>query len=194
MSTSNTTIRTITVTPGECFILPANANITSVIIDGTINFSSDGCPNIVNTLQSMQAARVCGALSILTANNSNNSHIPNVDRVYLQGIRVNGVNYPFFQEIEDSNTTLSDWQAVINSTSIGAAIVMEGIQRWLGSNRGDNLLIVLKCPQDFIDSDFFFYGRATTVEENEIESTVYFKVVDYADRPEPTNDKWTACS
>lgn len=190
MSTSNTAIKTITVTAGECFILPVDAKITSVIVDGAVTFSSDGCPALPAELTTKTTQRVCAALLTQEANGSGT---PNYESVYLQGMRINGVNYPFSSELVSTESLKTLWQSAIDSTSIGPLIKIEDVHIET-DNRGDVAFVVMKCPESFIDQDFFFYARTSNAASGESPAEIFFKVYKYDDRIGSDNSNWPECA
>jgi hypothetical protein len=180
-TTTTTAPSRIVIKPGECAILPSNAIILSTFtFDDAPDVQSDDCPelalDIFSKLEIAQTYCARFADSERESFFTPNPIRPNYDSVIIQGMRVNGVQYPFSSAIAPNgldimtfyslSNPLLVWQSVIDSTALKGAIKITKLESAppssLDNERGYQIRMELKTFPA-IQKDFTFYGVGSSI-------------------------------
>lgn len=115
-ATSPCIYKTVPLLVGETFTLPPGAEIISS--SGGLQAITSTCP-----LPKDLETPVCYVFMYAQVYKAGNK-TPPYDDVYMTGIRVNGVSYPFANWL-DTDASVSQWNSAINSTPFAGVILFK---------------------------------------------------------------------
>lgn len=179
-------IKTITINAGDCVILPSDASIQSVVVDGSVSFSSESCAPLVATIQSKVESystyRVIftGPVSDsgLSGDATQNWEPGNY---FLVGLRVGGVDYNIYEQdmgaedngpyaTVDMNFKISQWlKSALNPFApLFSATVDCAVTEDSSGSGNDHRGWTVRCDFQTVPSifnDMFFIVRTNVVSQ-----------------------------
>jgi len=166
--------RSIALAAGESFVLPPGAELIGAT-DSTQLSAENDCANFDN-LESIS----CFGTTWGDSNPGSGGQSPVYEDVFLYGITVNGVNYPFSSSVLDTGSTSTEILAALNETPFGASFSDCDTSLSTDSNRGNVLYVSFKTIPSIVE-DFFFYGLGTGQVSGTTSSAVpvTFRVIPY---------------
>jgi hypothetical protein len=197
-TTTTTAPSRIVIKPGECAILPSNAIILSTFtFDDAPDVQSDDCPELA--LDIFSKLEIAQEYCVRMAETSRLSSLSsNYEDVWIQGIRVNDVEYPFtvipnanginIQLYSTPSSTPANvliYQKAIDSTALAGSIkiisVNDSPPHPDDDSRGWQVRIKLKTFPA-IQKDFTFYGfGGSTIPNQEGGVKIEFRVLNCDD-------------
>lgn len=184
--------KTITLTPGEQFILPPGAEIIGVS-DTTALEATNGCATLDNLEQPECYAVVFGEAS------PGGSETPVYNDVQIYGISVNGVGYGFspqgFPVVGGINgTSAQTIKNAIDSTPYGSVITDLKRNLRSDSDRGIVVYVVFKTyPSIANGMKFLAYGSGMVASPTTSGIPMEYPVYKYDERPGGGSFSWPSC-
>lgn len=182
------TYQSITLQPGEVFVLPPNATLVGA--DDTAQLSSENNCLDLSNVESFE----CYAVTIGDSSD-NGGETPVYDNIVISGIRLDNTEYPFGSPlyITDGSVTI---KTRLDETQFGPLIIDVQSSVTIDSDRGTVRYVVFKTLPS-IANDFYFYGAgAGVVSDSPTSASVplSWKVIPYADRDTSGGLAWPVCA
>jgi hypothetical protein len=158
-------LKTITLGPGECAVLPAGAVITAVILDGAASATSS-CGALPTP-----SAYVCGAFYLNVDDDASDNHPNDEESTNVSSVTVGGMTYV----INENANTASVAQLNLHITDL-ALFEFTSITRYSIDDAGDNkrraVYIFFRVPEPLFSS----LQMKITANEGMLEPATYYLV------------------
>lgn len=147
-STTDNSISTVIIKPGQKIILPQGATIQSVILDGSIDVVSS-CDNLPDP-----STYKCGYFVVVVDNDDNTGHSMDETSVFLTSLKVANNTYIINRKLIASGDGAGIMQtsAVLNTHVPDQAIFTFTQLRRDTLTKRQNVFIYFKTPSDLFDS------------------------------------------
>lgn len=139
------TTQSITLTPGQTFVLPAGAVVTGLFVDGAITVTSS-CDNLPDP-----GAFVCGHFYMNIDDDANDNHPNDEESTVFTSIKIGDTTY----ELDGLllNQTVANLNALLN---VGAVFTFTSFTRYVIDDSGDNkrraIFLYFKVPETLVDT------------------------------------------
>lgn len=148
-NTTNTSITTVTIRPGQKVILPQGATITSLVMDGSINVESS-CDNLP-----APSNYKCGYFVVILDRDNDGGRAMNEQDTYIQSLKVANNTYIIGEKIvasgDGDNSTLVTISELNDSVPDQAIFSFTKIRRDTLNVR-QNVYIYFKTPEELFTS------------------------------------------
>lgn len=147
-STNTTSVNTVVIRPGQKIILPQDAVIQSVILDGSIDVVSS-CDNLPDP-----SNYKCGYFVVIVDNDDNDGHSMDETATFLQTLKVANNTYVINRKLISSGDGAGIMQtsAVLNTHVPDQAIFTFTQLRRDTLTKRQNVYIYFKTPEDLFNS------------------------------------------
>jgi hypothetical protein len=140
------TTQSITLTPGQTFVLPAGAVVTGLFVDGAISVTSS-CDNLPPP-----GEFVCGHFYMNIDDDDNPSHPNDEESTEFTSIKIGDTTYPLNGLLLDQ--TVINLNALLN---IGAVFTFTSITRYIIDDDPSNdkrmaIKLYFKVPETLVDT------------------------------------------
>jgi len=139
------TTQSITLTPGQTFVLPAGAVVTGLFVDGAITVTSS-CDNLPPP-----GEFVCGHFYMNIDDDANDNHPNDEESTEFTSIKIGDTTYALNGLLLDQ--TVTNLNALINS---GALFTFTSFTRYVIDDSGDNkrraIFLYFKVPETLVDT------------------------------------------